>query len=339
MKETISPLPTEDILALFHSTPDLVCIADEKGYFRNFNPAVPATLEYSAEELLSRPIFDFMHPEDREPTIIRRTGLLKGETMLNFRNRYISKSGNIIWLEWTAVFLKERKLVLAIAKNITSRKHTEQLVEEEFTKLRDHTVHIKSNIEKERKDVAIELHEQLAQLASAIRVDLDWLSSNIPGLKGNVETRMEHARLTTNVLIDTIRRLSFSISPVMLDDLGVDATLEWYCREFSLTTGIFCSYESSFNESALSKEVHLDLFRICQQVLTDIRHHSRATKVEISIKESGKKFLLSITNNDNAFHLDSSSQSGIISIHARVASLGGKCTIKGNNIVVEIQRK
>ena len=63
---------TEDMLMLFETTPDLVCIADKEGYFKNFNPAVPQTLGYTREELLSKPIATHMHPEDREMTLSRR---------------------------------------------------------------------------------------------------------------------------------------------------------------------------------------------------------------------------------------------------------------------------
>lgn len=339
MNDTILPLPTEDILALFQSTPDLVCIADKEGYFRNFNPAVPATLGYTTEELLARPISDFMHPDDREHTSARRARLLKGETMLNFRNRYISSKGETIWLEWTSVFLKERKLVLAIAKNITVRKQMELQVEEEFLKLKHQAVQLKSNLEKERRDVAVELHEELAQLASAIRIDVDWLSSNIQPGQENIETRIEHARVTADLLVDTIKRLSFAISPAMLDDLGLDATLEWYCREYSTTTGIDCNYESSYNDSALTKEIRLDFFRICQEVLNNIREHSQANHVHVSIKKIGKNLILSITNNDKNYQLHKTQQTGIMGIHERVASIGGKCVIEENNVLVEVQIK
>ncbi|MBL7699370.1 MAG: PAS domain S-box protein [Chitinophagaceae bacterium] len=337
MNDSILPLPTEDILALFQSTPDLVCIADKEGYFRNFNPAVPATLGYSTEELLSRPIIDFMHPDDRERTSARRARLLKGETMLNFRNRYISGKGEVIWLEWTSIFLKERKLVLAIAKNITAHKQIEQQVEEEFLKLKHQAVHLKSNLEKERRHVAVELHEDLAQLASAIRVDIDWLSSNIQQGDKNVATRVEHARVTADLLVNTLRRLSFSISPAMLDDLGLDATLQWFCREFSTTTGIDCMYENAVSESLLTKEISLDFFRITQDVLNSISQHSQATCVQVSIKKTGKTTALSITNDDKSYRLDEVQQSGIISIEERVASLGGTCVIDANNIIVEVQ--
>ena len=96
MNPTDHSITAEDLLMLFQTTPDLVCIADKTGYFRNFNAAVPQTLGYSREELLSRPIADHMHPEDREMTLNRRAQLLKGDTLVNFQNRYITKAGRVV---------------------------------------------------------------------------------------------------------------------------------------------------------------------------------------------------------------------------------------------------
>ncbi len=336
-------LPTEDLLALFQSTPDLVCIADEQGYLKNFNPAVPALLQYSAEELLSRPIAHFIHPDDREPTMSRRAKLLKGETMLNFRNRYIKSTGEIIWLEWTSVFLKERQLVLAIAKNITDRKQIEQQVEEEFLKLKNQALRLKSNLEKEKKDVAAELHEDLAQLATAVRVDVDWIKSNLQAAQPEIANRLEHARVTADLLVDTIRRISFSMSPAMLDDLGLGATLEWYCSEFSSSTGVHCAYQGKFNESAIPKDVRLDFFRMCQETLTGVRFHPSITQVKISITQNEGKVTLRIEDNGGAASSHQRQDAGIFSVQDRAASLGAHYQLKndgkGNNTIVEWHMK
>lgn len=336
-------LPTEDLLALFQSTPDLVCIADELGYLKNFNPAVPALLKYSPEELLARPIAHFIHPDDREPTMSRRAKLLKGETMLNFRNRYIKSDGDIVWLEWTSVFLKERQLVLAIAKNITDRKQIEQQVEEEFLKLKNQALKLKSNLEKEKKDVAAELHEDLAQLATAVRVDVDWIKSNLQAAQPEISNRLEHARVTADLLVDTIRRISFSMSPAMLDDLGLGATLEWYCSEFSSSTGVHCAYQGNFNESSIPKDVRLDFFRMCQETLTCVRFHPSITQVKISITQDERKVTLRIEDNGGSASLQQSQAGGIFSVQERAASLDAYYHVKndgkGNKTIVEWHMK
>jgi PAS domain S-box-containing protein len=329
MNPTDHSITSEDLLMLFETTPDLVCIADKIGYFKNFNAAVTQTLGYTRDELLSQPIADHMHPEDREVTLNRRAQLLNGDTMVNFQNRYITKDGQIVWLEWTSVYLPERELVFAIAKNITSKKEMEHQVLEEFVKLKHQATQFKSNLEKERKYVAAELHEDLAQLASAVKVDVDWINSNV-NAPAETKKRINHALVSADLLIETIRRISFSISPGMLDDLGLDATLDWYCNEFSASNGIDCSFESMYDESMLSKEVSLDFFRICQQVLSNVQQHAQSDKVKILIKEKEGKVILTI----DGVKEEHMAAGGAISIHERAASFGGKCVVKDNMVLV-----
>tara|TARA_R110002020_G_scaffold228408_3_gene439152 strand:+ start:767 stop:1834 length:1068 start_codon:yes stop_codon:yes gene_type:complete len=111
--------------AFFELTPDLVCIAGFDGYFKKVNPAVTEVLGYSFEELYSTPIHHFIHPDDKKTTAELRSELLKSTPLLNFENRYLTKSGEIVWLSWTSQPLEESQIVFAIAKNITQKKELE----------------------------------------------------------------------------------------------------------------------------------------------------------------------------------------------------------------------
>jgi PAS domain S-box-containing protein len=340
-----NPTTTADeLLTLFEMTPDLVCLAGKDGYFIDINPAVPATLGYSREELFARPIFDFLYPGDLESTANTRNKMLEGEALVNFQNRYVTKSGKLVWLEWTSVYLPGKEIVFAIAKNVTARKQIEQEIEEKYRKFRKLASQYKTSFEQDRKNVAAELHDEVAQLASAVRLEVDWISSNIPGLNDAAKKRIQHSMVLADLLVDTIRRLSFSISPGMLDDLGLDAALEWYCKEFSLLTGVECSFESSYNELALSKEVRLDFFRICQEALANIRDYAQATCARIAIEETEHKVRLTVIDDGIGFDVDKKPRaSGFLSIRERVALINGRCTIyrvprNGTRIVVEISK-
>jgi PAS domain S-box-containing protein len=117
-----------DLDYFFELTPDLLCIAGYDGYFRKINPAVSKTLEYTNEELMSRLISSFIHEEDRLITAKERNEIIirDNQPLLNFENRYITKSGKIVWLTWTSTPIESEQLVFAIAKNITPRKELEE---------------------------------------------------------------------------------------------------------------------------------------------------------------------------------------------------------------------
>ena len=119
----------------FELSPDLLCIAGFDGYFKRINPAVSKTLGYSMEELYSRPINDFVYHDDKDVTTKVREQLTQNDPLFNFENRYVTKSGEIVWLSWTSLPVSNDKLVFAIAKNITHKKKLEEEQDRVFSNL------------------------------------------------------------------------------------------------------------------------------------------------------------------------------------------------------------
>jgi PAS domain S-box-containing protein len=118
--------PTEFKYELFFElSPDLLCIAGYDGYFKKINPAVSRLLGYSEEELHARPINDFVYHEDQDITNKVRTELTRAKPLFNFENRYVTKTGEIVWLSWTSLPVESDRLIFAVAKNITHKKRLE----------------------------------------------------------------------------------------------------------------------------------------------------------------------------------------------------------------------
>jgi PAS domain S-box-containing protein len=113
---------------------DMLCIAHFSGYFKRLNPAWEKTLGFSSEELQSKKMFDFVHPEDRERTLDQNRQVRSGGQALAFENRYRCKDGSYKWLLWSATADLERQVIYSVARDITERKQAEQererLVEE-----------------------------------------------------------------------------------------------------------------------------------------------------------------------------------------------------------------
>lgn len=318
-----------ELFLLFENTPDLVCIAGKDGYFKNLNRAAIAKLGYTKTELMAQPISSFIHPEDRERTSRHRNLLLKGKALINFDNRYVTKTGAIIWLNWTSTYLAEQELVFAIAKDITTRKEAELEIQEKYWQSRKLAEHFKKSLEKDKKFLAAELHEQLAQLASAIKIDINWLNENLSGSGDKVQAHISRASSTTEILIDSIRKLSYSISPGMIDDLGLNETLRWLADEFTLLNGIPCKFETTYNDQLLSSEIQLDFFRICQESLKNILEHANASNASITLHERGNEVCLSIADNGKGFDIKSFDlMPGLTAIRERALSINGSVTFE-----------
>ncbi len=130
MSTTHHPAPKIDnqfkIEPFFESTSDFLCIAGYDGYFKRVNPAFLKLLGYTEEELFSRPISEYIYPGDRSITSSHRDQLKKKIPLLNFENRYITKSGEIVWLTWTSIPEPSEELIYTIAKNISHIKKLEE---------------------------------------------------------------------------------------------------------------------------------------------------------------------------------------------------------------------
>ena len=121
----------------FESSVDMLCIADYDGYFVDVNPAFINLLGYTQEELFSKKINDFVFEKDKKDTQKVRDKMLKNAPLVNFQNRYVCKSGDIIWLSWSAVPVEKEKLVYAIAKDITHEVQLRNQRIQEFSKLKN----------------------------------------------------------------------------------------------------------------------------------------------------------------------------------------------------------
>ena len=105
---------------------DLLCIAHFSGYFRRLNPAWERTLGFSREELQGRPMFEFVHPDDRERTIELNRKVRAGELALGFENRYVCQDGSYRWFRWNARADLDRQLIYSLARDITESKRGEE---------------------------------------------------------------------------------------------------------------------------------------------------------------------------------------------------------------------
>ena len=332
-----------ELLPFFELTPDLVCIAGKDGYFRKINQSVIDKLGYSKEELFSRLISSFVHPDDREITQLTRVKMIEGQPVVNFQNRYIHKNGSIIWLEWTAIYFADKEVVFAIAKDVTRRKETELQIEEKYIRFKGLANHFKGNIERDRKYLSAELHEDLAQLLAVLKIDIDWIKTKEPELPEAISSRLEHAGVIAELLIKTIQRISFTISPGMLNDLGLIETLRWQCNEFSLIGSIDCKLIGSCNDELLSKEVQLDIFRICQEALHNILYHAEAAVATLTITETDTELSFVITDNGKGFDVTAVQQSkGLTVMKERAASINATVTvtsIPGSGTEVSVKLK
>jgi len=285
-------------------------------------------LEYNAEEIYTHPISFYMHPEDIERTRETREQMINGAPLVNFQNRYISKSGKIFWLEWTSIYFPEKGFVFAIAKDVSATKAIEIEIGNKYAKFKGLANHFKHRIEKDRSFLAYELHEELAQLAAVVKIDIDMIALTEKNLSEPALQKLQHASAITKMLVKTIQRISFAVSPGMLAEFGLGATIQFLCNEFEILNGITCLASISFEEDLLSEEEKIDFFRVCQEALTNVLYHAKADQVTVLLNGTAKEVSITITDNGKGFKLsDEKKHSGLDSMKERADSINAQLLI------------
>jgi PAS domain S-box-containing protein len=232
-------------------------------------------------------------------------------------------------------------------RDITEQKKTENDLQQSYEDIRQLASHLQDIREEERAGIAREIHDELGQQLTGIKMDLSWISKRIPNQECNDELRQK-TRSTLDLLditIKTVRRIATELRPSILDDLGLIAALEWQSQEFQKRSGISTEFISDLNEFHDSSSIGIGLFRICQESLTNIARHAEAGKVTISLQNlTNKSILLTIEDDGKGFQPDRVSSKktlGLLGMKERTLMMGGDFSLtsqpgKGTTLCVTV---
>ncbi|HHN66092.1 MAG TPA: sensor histidine kinase [Nitrospirae bacterium] len=223
-----------------------------------------------------------------------------------------------------------QKVNRILEEELYHRRVVERELRESREQLLRLSAHLQTLREEERARIAREVHDELGQSLTAIKLNLGWLKNHLSGIDTNL---LERVKDTLQLLDDTIRivkRISIELRPPLLDYLGLGAAVRWQVEEFEKHTGIECTLEITPEEIVLGQHLSIDIFRILQEGLTNVAKHSGASRVRIDLKEDQGGIVLAIEDNgrglqDNPFNPTSL---GIIGIKERVEFWGGSFEIK-----------
>ncbi len=291
-------------------------------------------LGYKREEWLTDAGFwaNHIHPDDRSWAVDYCVDQTRQKKEHQFEYRMIAKDGRVVWLaDFVTVVVENDSAVQlrGVMVDITARKSAEEELKEKNIQLKELSKHLQNVREEERRNLAREVHDELGQLAAVVKMDVDWLKIKMPDLQEAFAKRISHASSTTDLLISTIRKLASDLRPGMLDELGLNASLEWQCSKFEEANGIPCVFESRFDDHKLSTPVKTALFRICQESLSNVRRHSGATRVLVNIREKDDTIQLSVSDNGNGFESAQRTNTvGLIGMRERSLSIDGTLRIE-----------
>jgi len=219
-----------------------------------------------------------------------------------------------------------------IIRDIAKRKRAEEELKSSREQLRNLSAHLQSVREEEGKHIAREIHDELGQALTALKMDISWLNHRLTKDQKSLLEKTESMSRLVDMTIQTVQRILTELRPGLLDDLGLAAAVEWQAEEFQKRTGIKCEISSAPEDIILDQDRSTAIFRIFQETLTNVVRHANATRVKVSLKEKAGKSELKVKDNGRGITKEQISDNrsfGLIGIRERVYLFGGEVKISG----------
>jgi PAS domain S-box-containing protein len=319
---------------MFEGHPEPMWVLDGQSLmFLSVNDAAVLRYGYSRQEFLAKSIRDILPAEDIEAALARLGKTEVGPiSCLGFSRHYL-KDGSLIEVEITNHKLEfgGRLAYAVLAHDVTERNRNERLLRESEEQLRLLAGRLEQVREEERVHLARELHDDLGQSLTAIKMDLSWLAAHPGAARDTVSSRIVSSMDLVDRTINAARRLASELRPGVLD-LGLRAAIEWQIGEFHHRSDIRCELELPPGEIPLHPDQEVALFRIFQETLTNVARHSGASLVTTKLTAENGHVILSVQDNGRGItpgERTKRSSLGLLGMRERVLSLGGAMEIEG----------
>ena len=277
-----------------------------------------------------------LHPEDRERINAGLSGAIaRGEQFWADEYRFQRSDGSYANVLDRGYIVQDAAgqavRMIGAMMDITDRKLTEQRLRDSRSHLRALSAHLERVREEERTRIAREIHDELGQALTGLKMDLSWFGSRMPNQPGLREKSLGMIKLIDST-VHAVRRLSTELRPAILDNLGLVPAIEWMAQEFQKRTGVSCQFTTSEEDLVLDQERTTALFRICQEALTNVTRYAQATRVHIILEADEAQITLRITDNGRGITEGESKKLdsfGLLGMRERARLLGGTFAISG----------
>lgn len=229
-------------------------------------------------------------------------------------------------------FLIDSETIFSIGNDITEEIQTRKLLRQSQKKLRNLYIRLDQLIEDERSHISRDIHDELGQMLSLLRLDLDWLKSRCQLEQEQERNKIDIMEKRIASMLEWVRRITQELRPGILDQLGISSAIEWMLSQFMDQAKITYTFHSDLGSIVLDKMTETKLFRVVQEALTNIIRHSWASHVEIMLTWKDQKINLTIEDNGIGIPREKISHPnslGLIGMEERIRSLRGTFKIKG----------
>jgi PAS domain S-box-containing protein len=314
---------------LLENANDAIYTHDLVGNLTWVNQEAMRIYGYRNEELLSLNITQIVDPEYLPLARHKILENLNGSTQTEpYELLTYSKEGKPVWVEVSTRQLGkegQRVEMLNIARDITERKRVEERLLSYQEQLRSLASELSLAEERERRRIAVELHDRVGQLMAMAKIKLGMLRESMPHT-----TALDEIRGLIDQAIQNARSLTFELSPPILHELGFEASVHWLSEQLEEKQGILAHVEDDLDPKPLDDDVRVVLFTAVRELLANVAKHARARRVDVSLQRDGDKIRINVKDDGAGFdtsqidsHMNKITGFGLFSIRERLSHFGG----------------
>ena len=331
--------------AILEASGSAILLLSTESIILEWNHAAEVVSGWPADEALGRSYLDLCLPiEAREPFLAELVRVAAGTELRGLVSPLRTCAGSLTMLSWnmSRALGSDGRLIglIAIGTTVPQTRMEEELRLAQ-TQVNDAERRALLATEKERRRIARELHDQFEQALTGLKFDLAWLNrklSQAPAFTdgGDLQHKVHAMSGSVDQLLDAVRATATALRPAMLDDLGLIPALEYLATAFQDRTGARCAVAVApeLSSLALPSEISAALFRIAQELLTNVMRHAAASQVQLRLTRDGDNVRLDVTDNGKGIspeRVTTRDSFGVRGMQERVSLLGGRFHIAGTS--------
>jgi PAS domain S-box-containing protein len=324
---------SEERFRLFmNNTPTVAWMKDKQGHYVYVSETYQKHLGARQENRVGKTDFEVYPTAIAEQFRKNDQAALAAGHPIEVTEESLSRSGEPCWwLTYRFPFhdASGQVFVAGIGLDITGRKRAEQSLRKSRDQLRALAARVQTVREEERTRASREIHDELGQALTAIKIDL---SSLLHDLRADKKPKSKRILKLVDGTIQSVRRISTELRPAVLDAMGLVAAIGWAAEEFAARTRTKCRLDLPPDQMVINQESATALFRILQETLTNVARHSNATEVKVRFAKEDGTLTLEVQDNGKgvrAEQLSAASSLGIMGMRERALLVGGELTMTG----------
>jgi len=335
--------------ALVENTPDIIAGFDQTGHYIFVNSAVRQVSPTPAPEFAGKRLDEVSLFSEEEAT--HRLQVIQNvyRSQIPFEGEFeFHNAGEQLIFDWRVFPAIDPGgnviSVFSISRDVTGRKRAEEALRKSMSQLHALSSSLEATREQERKAIAREIHDELGQILTAIKMGVEGADRAGRHRRGNAPEKTRELPELIDRAIQAVHRISAQLRPMVLDELGLVAAIRWQVKEFRRRTGVSCSLSLPDSEPEISEDRSTALFRILGELLTNVARHAKASHVEVSLRETRDEFVLSVKDDGIGISesaIQSSRSFGLKGIEERLYPFGGRRTFvvgSGTEAVIQLPK-